>query len=74
MRKRKEEDENHTILGVAQLIADHLSVSIVPEIITNGAPVAMETHLHPALVLSEAINQADISIRAVSYTVPCVVG
>ena len=36
----------HTIWWVSQLSAHYTSISVVPEIITNGAPSAIDTHLH----------------------------
>ena len=42
----------HTIWGVSQLSADHTGVSVVPEVITDGAPSATDTHLHPSVPVS----------------------
>ena len=39
----------HTIWGVSQLSAHHTGVSVVPEVITDGAPSSIDTHLHPTI-------------------------
>ena len=36
----------HTIWGVSQLSADHTGVSVVPEVITDGAPSATDTYFY----------------------------
>ena len=38
-----------TIWGVSQLSAHHTGISVVPEVITDGAPSAIDTHLHTTI-------------------------
>ena len=39
----------HTIWRVSQLSAHHTGISVVPEIITDGTPCAVDTHLHSTI-------------------------
>ena len=39
----------HTIWGVSQLSAYHTGISVVPEVITDGAPSAVNTHLYSTI-------------------------
>ena len=39
----------HTIWRVSQLSAYHTVISVVPEVITDGAPTAIDTHLHSTI-------------------------
>ena len=39
----------HTIWGVSQLSAHYTGISVVPEIITDGTPSAVDTHLNSTI-------------------------
>ena len=47
-----------TLSRESQLPADHLSISVIPSIITHSAPVARETYLHTSLMRRGATNQS----------------
>ena len=47
-----------TLSRVSQLPADHLSISVIPSIITHSAPAARETYLHTSLIQRGATNQS----------------
>ena len=46
----------HTIRGVSQLSAHHTGIFVVPEVITDGAPSAIDTHLHPPIPVVPSVS------------------
>ena len=53
-------------VSISQLLADHSSISVVPQVITHCPPLVVNAHLHSTFILIGASNQMNISICAVS--------
>ena len=47
---------------VAELTADHISVNISPEVITDSAPGLVEAELHSTFVVLRSAHQANVSV------------
>ena len=47
---------------ISQLLADHSSISAVPEVMTHCPPLVIDTHLHSTLILIGASHQTNITI------------
>ena len=62
------------IFIVSQLLADYISISSIPEVITNCPPLVMDAHLYSTLKLIGASNQTYITICTVASGVDCVIG
>ena len=52
--------------SVAQLTTNHCGISNVPQVVTDGAPLAVDTHLHSAPVLARSTNQTQLCRRAIA--------
>ena len=52
----------YTIWGVSQLSAHHTGISVVPEVITDGAPSVVNTHLHPPFLFTFTARKSNFSI------------
>ena len=57
----------HTIWRVSQLSAHHTGISVVPEVITDGAPSTIDTHLHPSSLCIYTTRESNVSIGADYY-------
>ena len=59
--------QTYTYCRIAQLPADHTSISIAPTIITDCSPHSIKAYLHSALSGQGSISQMNISLnKAVS--------
>ena len=59
---------------ISQLLADHISISSIPKVITHCPPLVIDTHLHSTLILIGASYQTNISICTVASGVDYVIG
>ena len=50
---------------ISKLLADHSSISTVPEVITHCPPLAIDAHLHSTLILIGASHQTNVTICTV---------
>ena len=57
--------------SISQLLADHGSISVVPEVITHCSPLVIDAHLHSTLILIGASHQTNISIGTVTTKNHC---
>ena len=61
----------YTVGWISQLPADHLSIIIIPVVITNSAPLSSRTYLHPTSMRANilSMNQPEITIAANTYDI-----
>ena len=63
-----------SIFIVSQLLADHISISSIPVVITHSPPLVIDAHLHSTLKLIGASHQTNITIGTVATGVDYVIG
>ena len=57
---------------ISQLLADHSSISVVPQVITHCPPLVIDAHLHSTLILIGASHQTNITISTVTAGYYCI--
>ena len=63
--------ENKLLTSISQLLADHCSISVAPQVITHCPPLVIDAHLHSTLILIGPSHQTNISISTVATRVDC---
>ena len=56
---------------ISQLLADHSSISVVPQVITHCPPLVIDAHLHSTLILIGASHQTNITIGTDTGRIDC---
>ena len=54
----------YTVSGEAELSAHHHGFLVVPAVVADGAPLAVDTHLHTTFVLQLTSHQTQVSTLA----------
>lgn len=57
----------HTPGWQAQLSANHLSIFVAPQFVTDGPPLLTQTNLHPPLSFGDSTHQPNFFILEASY-------